>query len=194
MSFITGIPTETLFSNTADGTALATFTAEASLIQGWNGLQPAIPAFFFYNAAAAGKRLRVRAAGVVGSTGTPTYTIFARLGTTLNAVTGTSIAQSAAITTGTTITNQYWELEFDITCRVPGMGTGNSTLTASGSIQSGGFASPFAYPVTPGASASAWTFTIDDTLTQYLMLSASCSVSNALNTIQLKDLAVLGLN
>ncbi|MGH7723289.1 MAG: hypothetical protein ACRENL_10765 [Candidatus Dormibacteria bacterium] len=194
MSFLTGIPTECLFTNTSDGTALATFTAEASLLAGMSGAQPQIPAFFFFNEASLGKALKLRASGTVSSTGTPTFTFFVRMGTTIASVGGTSIGQSAAITTGSGISNQYWEIEVDLILRAFGQGSGNATLQAAGSIFSPGFASPFTYAMTPSASATAWTATFDTTATQYLNLSASCGTSNASNTVTLKQLTILGLN
>src|SRR5947209_4389955 len=133
MSLITGIPTECLFSNNADGTALATFTAEASLMQGWGGVQPVIPAGFYTNIQqGTSKRLTVRATGIVSSTATPTYTFFVRLNTAQGVITGTSVAQSVAITTGSGITNQFWELECDLTLETMGFGSGAATLMGEG--------------------------------------------------------------
>jgi hypothetical protein len=195
MSFITGVPTETLFTNTVDGTALATFTAEASLLSGMGGMQPMLPAGFFYNIQqGSGKALRIRATGVVSSTGTPTYTFFVRIGSTQGSITGTSLLQTAAITTGTTVTNAFWELEGDVTMRTMGFGSGAATLQASGSVTSAGFASPFMFAATPAASASVWTMTVDASQTLYLSFSAACGTSNAANTVQLRQLTVLGLN
>jgi hypothetical protein len=195
MSLITGVPTETLFTNTVDGTALATFTAEASLLSGMGGMQPMLPAGFFYNIQqGTGKAIRIRAAGVVSSTATPTYTFFVRIGSTQGAITGTSLLQTAAITTQTTITNSFWELEGDVIMRTMGFGSGAATLQASGSVASAGFASPFMFAATPAASATVWTATVDASQTLYLSFSASCGTSNAANTIQLRQLTVLGLD
>jgi hypothetical protein len=195
MSFITGVPTECLFTNVADGTALATFTAEASLTAGWAGMQPMLPAGFFYNLQqGAAKALRIRATGIVSSTVTPTYKFFVRIGTTQGAITGASLLETPSITTGSTITNAFWELEGDVIMRTMGFGSGAATLQASGSIVSTGFASPFTYIATPAASATAWTVTVDASQTLYLSVSASCSASNAANTVQLRQLTILGLN
>jgi hypothetical protein len=196
MSFITGIPTEVLFANSADGTALASFTSEASLLGGMNGLQPVLPADFFVPTNGFPKTLKIRASGVLGATtSAPTYTFYVRIGTTIAVITGTSLLQSAAITSVVSASNAYWELEADLILRTPGLGTGNATLQAAGSIFSpGGFAAPYLYAMTPSASPSTWTVTIDPSVQLYLALSCACSASNAANTVQLKQLVVLGCN
>src|SRR5207245_1173192 len=107
------------------------------------------------------KRLTVRATGIVSSTATPTYTFFVRLNTTQGVITGTSVAQSVAITTGSGITNQFWELECDLTLETMGFGAAAATLMGEGTVFSPGFASPFIYALTPAASATVWTATID---------------------------------
>lgn len=192
-SGVTGTWSEVLFASIADGTALNTFTAEASLLQGLNE-QPVIPAFFFPTQGGVGKTLRLVARGVLGSTATPTFTFFVRIGTTSAVVTGASLGQTAAITTGSGVTNQFWELECDIICRAAGIGTGNTTIQCAGLVYSPGFASPFTYSVTPAASATVWTATMDQSVTQYIMVSAACGTSNLANTIQLKQCILLGLN
>ena len=197
MSATTGTWTELLWVNTADFSALASFTSEASLLGGLND-QPVLPALFFHNKQGRGRTITILARGVLGSTGTPTYTFQARLGTTSGSgyLSGTSVAVSAAITTASGVTNKWWEMRLDLTCNTPGIGTGNTTLSGSGYVSSpGGFASPFVYPLEPTTPDTAtWTSTIDESLTQYLNLSVTCSSSSSSNTIQIKHLLVSGLN
>lgn len=190
--------TNLLFCNTADHTALSSFTSEASLLAGTN-LIPALPPFYFDQMnGGRGKVLRFKASGVLGSTGTPTYLFKVRLGTTAGAsdLSGTLLAQTAAITTGSGVSTKRWELNLDIICRTPGSGTNNCTLSCSGVVRSmGGFASPFEYATSPGGGESGtWTATINSDLTQYLNLSVVCSASDASNTITCKEALLLALN
>ena len=116
MSFLTGIPTELLYSSIAAGTQLNTFTTEDNLQK---TLPPVIiPAGFFANQASQGKSLRVLARGRLGTTGAPTFTLTARL---LTATTWTAggilLGSTAALTAGTTQTLAPWKLDLDITLR-----------------------------------------------------------------------------
>jgi len=186
--------TEMFFQNFADHTALASFTSEASALAGTNR-QAVIPRGFFSKQ---GKALRITAAGVVSSTGTPTYLFTNRIGSTIGAsdLTGTAVGVSAAITTGSGISNQLWFMVLDIVCRTPGQGTNNTTVSCFGSVRSGGgFASPFDYALTPGGGASAtWTATLNNAVDLYPNLSVTCSLSSASNTITCKEYKVEALN
>jgi len=196
-SFLTGTVSELIFANRSDFTALASFTSEASLIAGTNQ-QPVIPALFFNDLKGFGRTISIVARGVLSSTSTPTYTFQFRLGTTAGStfLSGTSIGVSAAITTGSSITNKWWEARLDLSCYTPGIGTGNTTLSGSGFVRSpSGFASPFTFPMLPTTPDTAtWTSVIDAALTQHLNFSVTCSSSSASNTIQCKQLYVHGLN
>jgi hypothetical protein len=200
MSALTGTWTELFFCETADHTALASSAAEGSLLAGTN-LQPVIPANFFAPGGSGAGRLRairIEAAGILGTTGTPTITFQLRSGTTQGSsdLSGASIGVSAAITTGSGVSNKQWGLVMDLSCRTAGMGTNNTTLSGSGWVWSPtGFASPFWYPLqitTPDTAT--WTATINGALTQYLNLSATWSASSASNTATCKLLRVSGLN
>lgn len=196
MSARTGTWTECFFVNRSDGSAVASTASETSLLGGLND-QPIIPATFF-DGNKVGKAIYLRAAGVFSNTGTPTLIFQVRSGTTVgsSSLTGASVGVSAAITTASGITNQYWELELWLKQTTPGFGTNNCTLAGAGKVVSpGGFASPFTYAIEPTTPATAtWTQTIDASLTQYLNLSVTWSASSASNTITLKDLYCLGLN
>lgn len=184
------------YTNRADFTALSSFTAEASLLAGQNQ-QPWIPAGFFDGPKGFGRIITIRAAGVLGSTGTPTYTFQARLSTTVGSATlsGSSVGVSAAITTGSGVTDKMWNLELNLTCNTPGQGTGNTTLSAYGFVQSAGFAAPYVYPLevtTPDTAT--WTQTLDATLTYYFNLSVTCSASSGSNAIRCKSLQAYSWN
>lgn len=198
MSFTTQTVTELMFqSSGADFTALSSFTAEASLLGGLNE-QPVIPAGFFGLPTAVGRSIELRASGVVGSTGTPTYTFQVRASSTQGSGTlsGTSLGVSAAITTGLGVSTQLWELWLKMVCKTPGQGSNNCTLVCHGWVQSfGGFASPFGYALAPTTPPTAtWTATIDAAVNNYLNLSVTCSASSASNTVTAKDVSLAGLN
>jgi len=176
------------FTNTADFTALSSFTSEASLLAGLND-QPVIKAGFFANRGnASGKVIHFYAMGVLSCTGTPTYTFTVRIGSTAAAITGTAVGVSAAITCASGVTNKWWDLYLRLVCRTPGIGSGNATLAGAGYVRSpGGFASPFTYALEPTTPDTAtWTATIDGSVQNYLNLSVACSASSASNTITCK--------
>lgn len=186
-----------LFQSRADHTAVASFTAESSLLAGTNCL-PSFPALFFFDQNRPGKTILIKASGIVACTGTPTYTFTVRIGTTGTStyLSGTQVAASSAITCQSGITDKVWELELLLCCRTPGLSTSNATLAGSGRVQSpGGFAAPYIYSLTSGGGDHAtWTSTIDASLQQYLNLSVACSASSASNTITCKNLTVEALN
>lgn len=174
----------------SDFDALATFTAEASLI-GPTGLQPVIRAHTF---SFRGARWRFRASGVVSSTGTPTYQFTGRLSSTvgISTVTGTKVGESEAITTGSGITNEHWYYDLLLTCRVPGLGSGTCTVNCTGRVWSGGFAAPYTYELVPATGTpQTWTQTLDNSVDLYFNLTAVCSASSASNTIRCKEIEVL---
>jgi len=190
MSGLTQTYAESFFTG-VNFTAFSTSSAEGSLLGG--NLQPSIPPFTFdQGARGAGKCISFLARGVFSNTSTPTLIFQWRLGTTSGSsfLSGASVGVSAAITTGSGVTNQWWESRLDLICTTPGIGAGNCTLQANGYVMSpGGFASPFVYallPTTPPTGT--WTATIDDSVTQFLNLSAVWSASSASNTITCKSL------
>lgn len=177
-----------LWSNLADHTTLSSFTSEASLLGGTNQL-PAFPALWFDSQNAKGKVFEFEASGVLGSTGTPTYTFTVRLGSATD-LTGTAIAVSAAITTASGVSNKWWRLWLRAVCRTPGQGAGNTTFSVDGFVVSpGGFASPFMYPLEPTTPDTAtWTVApINSGVVNYLNLSVACSASSASNAITCKN-------
>lgn len=189
---LTGQFLEPFYANEGDFSALASSSSEGTLLAGANR-QPTIPAGFFVNYGAAYKFFTIEAQGLLGTTSTPTLTFQVRMGTTQGAstLTGASIGVSAAITTGSGVSNKWWYLWLRLVCTVRGQGTGNATLAGAGYVMSpGGFASPFIYPLEASTPDTAtWTQTFDASLTQYINLSATWSASSASNTITCKQLA-----
>jgi hypothetical protein len=189
--------TEGAFANPAEYTALASFTSEASLLAGVK-VQPCIKAHHFDANEGYGKSYRIWANGIVGSTGTPTYTFQCRLGSTAGpaTLTGASIGVSAAITTASGISNKLWSLLLDMIVQTPGQGANQATMSAVGWVwSSGGFASPFWYPLeitTPDTAT--WTQTVDASVDNYFNLSVTCSASDASNTIKCKQLQMWANN
>lgn len=190
MSFITGSSVEVLYSSVATGTQLNTFTSEASL----QGALPycIIPAGFFFNHNATGKTLRVKAAGRLGTTGTPTFTWTLRLLTSSTwSAAGIGFA-TAAITCGSGVTLAPWYLDVDLTLRSLATGAG-STIAIMGEVRSGtGFAAGGGVYTMPAANTAFTNATYDNSVTNYLFLSATCGTSNAANLIQLEMLKVYG--
>lgn len=187
-----------LFANhKADYTQLDTFTSEASLLSG-NALQPRVPTGLFDGPDAVGRTLLLRARGIVGSTGTPTFTFTVRLGTTVAAITDAACASSAAITTASGVSNKRWELELFLTCRTPGQGAGATTFSVDGKVGSGGgFATTQAwYALTGGLGGESGTWTVapanfDPVKENYFNLSAACSASSGSNLLKCKSLELL---
>lgn len=196
-SGLTGSWTEAIYCSAATYTAVASSAAEAGLLSGPN-IQPIIPAVFFHPTAGYNRAIRISGNGVLSTTGTPTAIFQFRLGTTAGPTQygGGSVGVTAAITTQSGVTNKYWEFDLTLVCTVPGIGTGNCTISGAGKILSPtGFASPFIYPIEPTTPDTAtFTSTLDGSLTQYLNLSMTWSASSSSNTITLKRLLVEGLN
>ena len=192
MSFLTGTSVETLYSSVTNGTQLNTFTTEDNLMK---TLPPVIiPAGFFYNSGAVGKTLHVRAQGRLGTTGTPTFTFTARLLTSTTWSAAGVAMSSAAITAGSGVTLAPWTLELDITCRAIVAGATGLTLGIIGDVRAGtAFAAGGGVYSIPTAN-TAFTVTLDNSVTQYLFLSAACGTSNGSNLIQLEVLKIYGEN
>lgn len=196
MSMTTGTVTELMkpWAPGTDFTALSSFTSEASLLAGTK-IQPTIPGNFF---GYPGQAIEFRAAGILASTGTPTYTFQVRISSTQgdSTLSGTSVGKSVAITTGSGVTNEEWYLWLRMVCKTIGQGTGNCTLTCYGQVYSpAGFASPFFYNLLPSTPPTAtWTATIDGSVNNYINLSVTCSASSASNAITCKDMGLIGWN
>ena len=195
MSFLTGTNVETIYTSAGAGTAKASFTSEV-LINDTAGMGPQAhlpPDFWLPTKNSIGRGIRIVARGILSSTATPTYTFTIRFGAAASTTTAIVLG-SAALTTGSGVTNQMWELEGDVILESIGAAGTNSTVRGMGLLACGGLASPFTYPVGAGA-ASPWTVaTVDTSITNYINFNVTCSASSASNTITLQQLLVFGLN
>jgi hypothetical protein len=186
--------TRTIYASNADFTAVANTASEASLIAGTN-LQPTLVKFCLEDpVAVAGKSWRLRAAGVLSTTGTPSLTFKNRLSATAGTsqLGGASVGSSAAITTINNSANAVWLMDLVLTVKTPGVGSGNCTLNCGGFVHSpGGFASPFSYHLVPtAASPGTWTQTVDGGVDLYWNVSATWGSGDPSNTITCKSLVV----
>ena len=195
MSFLTGTNTELIYASTAAGTAKNTFTSEVQINDtAGMGAQPHLPPDFWQpNQNQTGRGIRIVARGILSSTGTPTYTFTVRFGAAGN-TSSAIVLGSAALTTGSGVSNQMFELEGDVILTTMGAAGTNSTVRGIGLIQCGGLASPFCYPVYGGAASPGTVATVDTSITNYINFNVACSASSASNTITLQQLLVFGLN
>lgn len=193
MSFLTGTSSELMYSSIATGTQLNTFTTEDNLQKTLPHC--IIPAGFFNPVnGGTGRALKVRAYCRVGATATPTFTLTCRLltSTTWSAA---GIAWSTAAFTAAAVTLAPLQVDFDIICRTVGTGgAANTTLAGMGMVSAGLLIGANGGTFPMPTSNTAFTATIDSSVTQYLYLSAACGTSNALNLIQLEMLKVYGEN
>lgn len=191
-SFVRGTSVEVLYSSHKVGTQLNTFTTEASLMGGLP--ECAIPALYFYDAKDIGKTLTVKAKGRNGATGTPTFTWTIRLNTTSAYAQGSGVAVSTAAWTVAAVTLAPWELEVDITCQLLAQGATGLTLALIGSVRAGLLIGTNGGVLSFPTSNTAFTVTLDHSVTQYLYLSIACGTSNASNLSQLEAMKVYGEN
>lgn len=195
MSYITGTCTEVIYTNTASGTAKASFTTEVPINDtAGMGERAQIPPYFFAPPYGVGKAIRILASGILSSTGTPTYTFSVRLGTT-GSTTAAIVLGTAALTTASSISNKLWQLDGIIIMRTIGAAGANSTVQGIGQLQSpAGLASPFTYEAWGGAAQPGTVATVDASITNYINFNVACSANSASNSIQLLQLVVFGLN
>ena len=195
MSFITGTNAELLYANTTAGTAKASFTSEVQINDTTGmGVQAHLPPdFFLPNPTAVGKGIRLVARGILSSTGTPTYTFTVRSGTA-GSTTAAILLGSAALTTGSGVSNQPFELQGDVYLVSQGAAGANSTVRGTGMIVCPGLATTIA-GVGAGASLTTPTATtFDCSITNFVNFNVTCSASSSSNTITLQSLQVYGLN
>jgi len=113
-----------IFTQTGDQT-IGNTTTETTLINGGVGTLT-LPANFLI----VGKAIRVRIRGIISNTGTPNFTVKAKLGSTV-------IATSGLVTMSKNITDKYFDCEVLLTCRTTGasgtvIGTGKFEHDATG--------------------------------------------------------------
>lgn len=187
MSDYTDAKSEVLWSNIAAGTALATFTTEASLM---GGIVPAvIPGGYFFNNTSVGRTLKLKAWLKIGSTTTgPTMQFSIRVfnhGTAFSAGGGVLLGTHAAQTMAVSQVLAPVELEVDMIMDNVNPGA-TSVLTTFGKVWSPkGFVSPFGATIPDNNVTTNTVSTFDAWQTYDLYLSATCGTSNAANTAQL---------
>lgn len=195
MSFLTGTNTELIYNSTAPSAAKNTWTTEVQCNDvATMGVQAHLPPdFFLPTPGQVGRGLRIKAAGILSSTGTPTYTFTVRLGAAGSTSTAIVLG-SPAMTTGSGVTNQYWQFEGDIVLTTLGAAGTNSTVRGTGYFLSGGLAAPYIYPMWGGAATPGTVATVDTSITNYINLNIACSASAAGNTVTIHQLMIFGLN
>ena len=194
MSFLTGTNCELIYSSLNAGTAKNTFTTEVQINDtAGMGVQAHLPPdFWLANNGQPGRGIRIVARGILSSTATPTYTFTVRSGAAGN-TTSAILLGSAALTTGSTVTNQYFELQGDVVLTAIGAAGTNSTVRGIGSLLSPGLATTI-NPVYGGAASPGTVATVDTSITNYINFNVACSASSASNTITLQQLLIFGLN
>lgn len=194
MSFLTGTNTELAYASPSAGTAKNTFTTEVQINDtAGMGVQFHLPPDFWApSISSTGKSVAIVARGILSSTATPTYTFTVR-GGAAGAVTGAILLGSAALTTGSGVTNQIWEFRGEFTMKTMGAAGANSTLVGTGLLLSSGTANKID-PLYGGGATPGTVTTFDTSITNYLNFNVACSASSASNTITLQQLLVYGLN
>ena len=191
MSTYSGTIPELYYSFTAAGTALATFTTEASLMGGYP--IPQIPATFFNKLGDLSSAVKIRAyLNVSDTTAAPTFSVSLRLLSSAASWTagGLLLGTSSTLTVnGTSQTNLWAQLDVDCILKAIAAGAATSTISTFGQLSGPAFT---ATGTIPAVNVSADNATLDNTgATQYfLWLSATCGTSNAANKIQLQGLKI----
>lgn len=195
-TFLSGTNVETIYNSTAPGTAKASFTTEVAINDtAGMGAQAKIKAGVWGESkrTALGLGFRVVGRGILSSTATPTYTFTTRGGVAAS-TSAAILLGSAALTTGSGVSNQSWEFEGDVALEVLGAAGANSTIRGTGFVFCGGLASPFQYPIWGGAASPGTAATFDTSIDNFLNFNVACSASSASNTITLQQLWLFGLN
>lgn len=162
----TSISSKDLFVATASGT-VASSTSETTIIGSGVG-SLTLPANFL----TVGKALRVRVLGVWGTTIiAPTINIKFKLGSTVIVATG-------AVTAPTSLSNQWFEVIVELTCRTTGA---SGTVIAQGAFLNAEASATFVAFAYPMSETS--TNTVDTTGTLAVDVTATWGTSNAANTI-----------
>lgn len=184
---------ELLYANPNPQAALVSFTAEANMYA-TTSTQAILPVNFFDPTYGANKSLRVVIRGMYSTTGTPTFT----LGFRQDSVTGAIWGSSKAITAQSTVTNEVFEIEFDVTAVNPQFASTHNTinlavwgLVLNVSTGSNSFSNASSIgTLTPSTTV---TLTTADAI-HYLVPTTTCGTSNAANKWQMFQLEVFGLN
>lgn len=134
------------------------------------------------NDAVAGAVYRVVVFGAASVTGTPTFTLRARLG----GVAGTLAATLGATTAGSGITNQAWSVEFDLVC----LTTGGSATWAPRFIEQQNVSTASAQTGTVLLpSSTAGSITQDSTVSNDMVVTWAWSAASSSNTTTARGFA-----
>jgi hypothetical protein len=167
-----GVPSGTLFVQTADVTVAS--TASETPLNGSGVGSLTLPVNFLKS----GKTIRIRARGYITDTGTPTFNVRVKFGSTTILTTGT-------ITFTGDIFNNEWQLEGDITCRTTGV---SGTVAAQGVFEEEPTGS---CPSENSASmTNTSTVTVNTTTTQAITVTFQWGTSSLSNTITCTHLTV----
>lgn len=193
MSFLTGTSAELIYASVSAGTAKNTFTSEVAINDTTGmGVQAVLPPrFFLPRPNTSGQAIKIVARGILSSTATPTYTWSVRLGATANTTTA-QVGATAALTTTSGASNQWWELDLDVVSQAPGADGANTTVRGTGHLISPGLSTVVNSVF--GGAASPGTASIDTSISNFINFNVACSASSSSNSIQLLQLLVYGLN
>jgi hypothetical protein len=184
---------QTLIEAAGDGTALANSTTPTSIL-------PAAARYGLYSGFfdRPGKQLLIRAAGRISNIVTTpgTLTLDIRMGPTSNIIVANGGAMSLNVVAKT---NVPWFLEWLLTCRAIGSGTGANLMHQGLWTSESVIASPL--PTVGGAgthllpnAAPAVGTGFDSTVSMIVDLFAAWSIANAGNSIQLHQFALIDPN
>src|SRR6185312_13193318 len=134
MSSYQGTLPELYYSFSAAGTALNTFTTEASLMGGY--IIPQIPATFFNKLGELSSSMKIKAQLNVSTTATPTFTVSIRLlsSATSWSAGGILLGSTSAATAASGVTNAWASLDVDVVLRTIANGAATSSLFTSGTM------------------------------------------------------------
>jgi hypothetical protein len=184
-----------LYNRYTDFTAKNTFTSEATILSGAS--QPVLwhPALDFTQV---GRQFRLSGRGVLNSTGAPSFTFIVRMGSLAanggTNITGVIIGQTAAMPTISGATNNVFDFALNIMLTsTVGIGSGNTTITSSGLFVSSGITLQ-SNDMVPTPGSATWTTTCDNSVDNYINISAVCTASSGSNGIQLKHLELEAVN
>jgi hypothetical protein len=194
MSFLTGTNCELLYASTATSAAKASWTTEVTCNDtATMGVQAHLPPdFWLPTPGQVGRGIRIVARGILSSTGTPTYTFSIRGGAAGSTSTAILLG-TAALTTGSGVTNQIWEMQGDVMLTTLGAAGTNSTVRGVGTFISPGTANKID-PAWGGGATPGTVATVDTSITNYINFNIACSASSASNTVTIHQLLVFGLN
>jgi hypothetical protein len=191
MSGYTMTQPELYYSFSAPGTALNTFTTEASLMGGYP--IPQIPATFFNKLGQLSSSMKIRAYGNVSDTTVaPTFTLAPRLQTSPTSYSTSALGWTTTPTAmaAASLTNAWWQLDMDVILRSIAAGAATSTISAFGTLTGPGFASPGGSLPATNTTSVVSTLDVTGATSYYFTLGAACGTSNAANAIQLQGLKI----